>query len=33
MGFIGDLNKLNKQAKEINKTWDPGRRCRTPSAG
>ena len=24
MGFIGDLNKLNKQAKEINKTWDPG---------
>jgi hypothetical protein len=24
MGFIGDLNKLSKQAKEINKTWDPG---------
>jgi hypothetical protein len=24
MGFIGDLNKLNKQAKEINKTFDPG---------
>jgi hypothetical protein len=24
MGFIGDLNKLNKQGKEISKTWDPG---------
>jgi hypothetical protein len=24
MGFIGDLNKLNKQAKEIGKTFDPG---------
>jgi len=24
MGFIGDLNKLNKQAKEIRKTYDPG---------
>jgi hypothetical protein len=24
MGFIGDLNKLNKQAKEIGKNWDAG---------
>jgi hypothetical protein len=24
MGFIGDLNKLNKQAKEIGKDYDPG---------
>ena len=24
MGFLKDLNKLNKQAKEIDKTWDPG---------
>jgi hypothetical protein len=24
MGFIGDLNKLNKQAKEIGKNYDPG---------
>ena len=24
MGFIGDLNKLNKQAKEIGKNFDPG---------
>ncbi len=24
MGFIGDLNKLTKQAKEIDKNWDPG---------
>jgi hypothetical protein len=23
MGFIGDLNKLNKQAKEIRKDYDP----------
>jgi hypothetical protein len=28
MGFIGDLNKLNKQAKEINKTFDPGAQMR-----
>ena len=25
MGFIRDLNKLNKQAKEIRKDWDPGK--------
>jgi hypothetical protein len=24
MGFLGDLNKLNKQAKEIGKDYDPG---------
>ena len=24
MGFIGDINKLNKQAKEMKKDWDPG---------
>ncbi len=24
MGFLGDINKLNKQAKELNKDWDPG---------
>ena len=28
MGFIGDLNKLNKQAKEINKNFDPGAQMR-----
>jgi hypothetical protein len=24
MGFFGDLHKLNKQGKELRKTWDPG---------
>jgi hypothetical protein len=24
VGFFKDINKLNKQAKEINKTYDPG---------
>jgi hypothetical protein len=24
MGFIGDLNKLNKQGKELSKNFDPG---------
>lgn len=24
MGFLGDINKLNKQAKEMKKDWDPG---------
>jgi hypothetical protein len=24
MGFLGDINKLNKQAKEMRKDWDPG---------
>jgi hypothetical protein len=24
MGFFKDINRLNKQAKEIDKTWDPG---------
>ena len=24
MGFLGDLNKLSKQAKEIGKDYDPG---------
>ena len=24
MGFFGDLNKLTKQAKEIDKNWDAG---------
>lgn len=24
MGFIGDLNKLNKQGKELRKDYDPG---------
>jgi hypothetical protein len=28
MGFIGDLNKLNKQAKEISKDYDPGAQMR-----
>ncbi len=23
MGFLGDINKLNKQAKEMSKDWDP----------
>ncbi len=24
MGLLGDMNKLNKQAKEMRKDWDPG---------
>jgi hypothetical protein len=28
MGFLGDLNKLNKQAKEISKNYDPGAQMR-----
>lgn len=28
MGFIGDLNKLNKQAKEMGKNYDPGAQMR-----
>jgi hypothetical protein len=28
MGFIGDLNKLNKQAKELSKDFDPGAQMR-----
>jgi len=28
MGFLGDINKLKKQAKEMEKTWDPGAQAR-----
>ena len=28
MGFFGDIAKLNKQAKEIDKTFDPGAQMR-----
>jgi hypothetical protein len=28
MGFFGDLNKLTKQAKEIDKNWDAGAQAR-----
>lgn len=28
MGFLKDLNKLNQQAKEIKKDWDPGQQMR-----
>lgn len=28
MGFFKDLNKLNKQAKEMDKTFDPGAQAR-----
>jgi len=28
MGFFKDVNKLKKQAKEIDKTWDPGAQAR-----
>lgn len=32
MGFIGDLNKLNKQSKELNKDWDPGKQMQDAMA-
>lgn len=28
MGFFKDLNKLQKQSKEISKDWDPGQQAR-----
>ena len=28
MGFLGDVHRLKKQAKEIDKTWDPGAQSR-----
>jgi hypothetical protein len=28
MGFFKDIHKLEKQAKEIDKTWDPGAQAR-----
>ena len=28
MGLFKDVHKLNQQAKEINKTWDPGAQAR-----
>jgi hypothetical protein len=28
MGFFKDIHKLNQQAKEIDKTWDPGAQAR-----
>ena len=28
MGFFKSMNELNKQAKEINKTWDPGQQMK-----